>query len=67
LEVSNDEVDASEDPRSPWSVNAKRSAEATHNRVLQLDLFLLPVRGVLVFLRLFGSPDRVSFFSESIL
>jgi hypothetical protein len=47
--------------------NVKTSAEVTHNRVLQLDLFLLPVRSVLVFLRLFGSPDSVSFFSESIL
>lgn len=64
MEVSNDEVDANEDPRF---TSVRASAEVTHNRVLQLDLFLLPVRSVLVFLRLFGSPDSVSFFSEFIL
>ncbi len=47
--------------------NVKTYAEVPHDRVFQLDLFLLSVCGMLVFLRLFGSPDRVSFFSESIL
>ena len=39
----------------------------THDRVLQLQLLLLAVRGGLVLFRPLGTPDRVSLFAELIL
>ena len=39
----------------------------THDRVLQLQLLLLAVRGGLVLFRLLGTPDRISLFAELIL
>lgn len=39
----------------------------TYDRIVELQLLLLPVRNGLVLFCLFGSPDRVSFFSNLVL